>query len=322
MKKKYPMLIEPVLKDYIWGGVKLVEKWGKPLPGGFGCAAESWELSLRGDAPSRVLNGEFKGQTLYEVLEFNPEFAGKKCLSFPRFPTLIKLIDAKQNLSVQVHPSDRYALANEKSYGKSEVWFILDAEKDAGIFFGFCRDTSRAEVLRRIGENTLTEILNFVPVAKGDVYMIEAGTVHAIGAGITLAEIQQNSDLTYRVYDFGRVGRDGKPRELHVQKALAVMNFKGGKATPAAFPYVDYFGFKKRLIADDKYFFSEFYRIDGSCPLFNEDCFIAVTAAEGRAELVCGGEKTALQKGATAFIPAGLEITVKGEAEFITTTLR
>jgi mannose-6-phosphate isomerase len=319
MKKKYPMLIEPAFKDYIWGGVKLKEKWGKSASG---VIAESWELSLREDAPSRILNGEFQGQTLYEVLEFNPEFAGRKCRSFSRFPTLVKLIDSRQNLSVQVHPSDRYALANEKSYGKTEVWFILDAEDGAGIFLGFKRNVSRDEVSRRIDENTLTEILNFVPVKAGDVYMIEAGTVHAIGAGITLAEIQQNSDLTYRVYDFGRVGRDGKPRELHIQKALAVMNFKAGKAEAAAYPYVDYAEFQKRLVADDKYFFSEFYRLKGACQLFNEDCFIGLTVTADAVDVSYEGGALSLKKGRTAFIPAGLEATVNGNAEFITTTLR
>ncbi|MDR3263018.1 MAG: class I mannose-6-phosphate isomerase [Clostridiales bacterium] len=318
---KYPFLLTPVYKDYIWGGVKLREKWGKASNSDV--VAESWELSLHPDALSRIANGALHGRNLIEVLEAHPDFAGKKCLSFPHFPMLIKLIDAAQNLSVQVHPSDRYALEKEKSYGKSEVWFILEAESGAGIYFGFKKDTDRTEVAERISQNTLTDILNFIPVAPGDVYMIEAGTVHAIGKGITLAEIQQNSNLTYRVYDFGRTGADGKPRELHIQKALDVMNFAACKAEKSDFPFVDYAAFKKRLVADNKYFFSEYYLLDSVCQLYKENCFISLTLTSGSAVIKYGdGEKLSVSKGDTVFIPAGLEVAVEGSAEFITSALR
>ncbi|MDR1906523.1 MAG: class I mannose-6-phosphate isomerase [Clostridiales bacterium] len=317
---KYPLVLSPVYKDYIWGGAKLKEKWGKNTK--LDIVAESWELSLHEDALSRIKNGCYKGQTLLEVLEFHPDLAGKKCLSFQKFPTLIKLIDSKQNLSVQVHPSDRYARLNEHGYGKSEVWFILEAEKSAGIYFGFKKDTDKKEIEERIRDNTLVEILNFVPVTPGDVFMINAGTVHAIGKGITLAEIQQNSNITYRVYDYGRVDKDGKPRDLHIQKALEVLNYKAAKAQKSVYPYVDYAAFKKRLIADNKYFFSEFYLLNGFCPLFNENSFISVTVTDGSLCIsYSGGENIILNKGETVFIPAGLEVTLAGKSDFITTTL-
>ncbi|MDR2047254.1 MAG: class I mannose-6-phosphate isomerase [Clostridiales bacterium] len=316
------MLLAPAYRDYLWGGTKLEKKWGKTPPEPGAVIAETWELSLREGALCGIKNGRFAGLTLLEVLEFNPGFAGKKCLSFSKFPLLIKLIDSAANLSVQVHPSDAYALVNEKSYGKSEVWFILEAEENAGVFFGFKRDSSEAEVRDRINDGSLTEILNFTKVKAGDVFMIDAGTVHAVGGGITLAEIQQNSDLTYRVYDFGRTDKNGKPRELHIEKALTAMNFRAHTGEASVYPYVDYAEFQKRLIADNKYFFSEFYRLDGACPLCNEDCFTVLTLTAERADIRYGGESLSVVKGDTVFIPAGLEISASGKAEFIATTLR
>ncbi|MDR1939920.1 MAG: class I mannose-6-phosphate isomerase [Clostridiales bacterium] len=323
--RKYPLILKPVFKDYIWGGDRLAREWGKAPSSGI--IAESWELSLRRDALTVVANGEFEGRTLDGVLDSNEDFAGKKSRAFAVFPMLIKLIDSRQNLSVQVHPSDAYALKKENSYGKSEVWFILDAQEGAGIYFGFKKDVDKREILDRIADGSLTDVLNFLPVSKGDAYMIEAGTVHAIGAGITLAEIQQNSDLTYRVYDFGRVGKDGKPRELHIDKALDVMNTKALNAAKSPFAYVEYASFEKRLIADNKYFFVEHYRLKDYCRILNRECFSALTVTEGAVDIIyrAAGVREAYvgaAKGATVFIPAGLDVTVSGKgAEFISATL-
>ncbi len=216
----------PAYKDYLWGGTKLAERYGKTA----NCTpvAESWELSFHKDGETRLSDG----RTLREAL--TPAELGTACADFPFFPMLIKFIDAKQNLSVQVHPSDEYALANENSFGKTEMWYVVEADAGAGLYVGFSRDVTRAEYEQAIADGTLCELLNFYPVQKGDCYFIPAGTIHAIGAGCVICEIQQNSNLTYRVFDYGRVGADGKPRELHVEKALAVTNLtKYEKLTPS-----------------------------------------------------------------------------------------
>ena len=208
----------PEIKDNIWGGVRLIEKYGKQTdkrP-----CAESWELSLHKDGESRLESGE----PLSSVLD---KWAlGENASDFEFFPMLIKFIDARDNLSVQVHPSDSYALKNENSYGKTEMWYIVDCDEGAGIYLGFSRDVNEGEVRAAIEDNSLTSLMNFFPVKPGECYFIPSGTIHAIGAGVLILEIQQNSNLTYRVYDYGRLDKNGKPRELHVEKALKVLNYK------------------------------------------------------------------------------------------------
>ena len=216
----------PAYKNYIWGGEKLAQRYGKKAD--FTPVAESWELSFHKDGESRLADG----RTLAEAL--TPAELGTARADFPFFPMLIKFIDAKQNLSVQVHPSDAYALKNENSFGKTEMWYVVEADEGAGLYVGFSRDVTREEYEQAIAENTLCELLNFYPVQKGECYFIPAGTIHAIGAGCVICEIQQNSNLTYRVFDYGRLGADGKPRELHVEKALAVTDLKKyEKLTPS-----------------------------------------------------------------------------------------
>lgn len=206
----------PAYKDYLWGGEKLKTKYGKntdtkPL-------AESWELSFHEAGPTHIADG----RTLAEAV--TPEDLGKKCRKFDGFPLMIKLIDAKDDLSVQVHPSDDYALKNEKSFGKTEMWYIVEAEENAGIYIGFKRKVSREELEEAIKNNSVTELLNFVKVKAGESYFIPSGTVHAICKGCLICEIQQNSNLTYRLYDYGRKDKNGNVRELHVKQALAVAN--------------------------------------------------------------------------------------------------
>ena len=221
-------LIAPC-KDYIWGGNRLREEYGKKLDSDK--IAESWELSCHKDGQSVIDGGEFDGKTLSEFIEKKGRIAvlGTNCERFEYFPILIKLIDAKDNLSVQVHPSNEYALKVEGEYGKTEMWYIVDCNEGAELLYGFKHEISRDEFAERIKNNTLLEVANNVPVHKGDVFFIESGTLHAIGKGILIAEIQQNSNTTYRVYDYGRVGKDGKPRELHIEKALDVTERKPPK---------------------------------------------------------------------------------------------
>ena len=215
----------PAFKDYIWGGEKLKTEFGKQTD--LDRVAESWELAAHKDGTSG-----FEGESfdLGDLFATHRELIGKKADAFERFPMIIKLIDAKNNLSVQVHPSDEYALAHEGSYGKTEMWYVAEAEEGAGLYVGFNRDVSEAEFRALIAENRLQEVLNFIPVKVGDWFFIEAGTVHAIGKGVVIAEIQQNSNLTYRLYDYDRTDKNGNRRPLHVEQALRVVNFKSSAA--------------------------------------------------------------------------------------------
>ena len=226
--------IYPACKQYLWGGEKLIREYGissqnTPL-------AEAWVLSAHSDGDSRISfsEGELcsegkessEGESFAEYLKCHPEAVGSLGKAFPFFPTLIKLIDAKKALSIQVHPDDSFALSREGQYGKTEMWIVLEREEGAFLYFGFQKDYTEEEIRRAIEEENFPSLLCKVMVEPGDVFFIPAGTVHAIGAGILLAEVQQNSNLTYRVYDYGRKDAQGNTRELHVEKALEVMNRK------------------------------------------------------------------------------------------------
>ncbi len=209
--------LEPAFKEYIWGGDKLIRDYHKQYDGK--TLAESWELSCHMDGSSRIAEGPFQGKTLQEYIEWEGKrILGSHCAAFDNFPVLIKFIDAREDLSIQVHPSDEYALNEEGQYGKTEMLYVVDCAQDAYLYYGFSREISREELRQRIQDGTILEVLNKVSVQKGDVFFIEAGTIHAIGKGIVIAEIQQNSNVTYRVYDYGRTGPDGKQRDLHIEK--------------------------------------------------------------------------------------------------------
>ena len=193
------------------------DEYGKKCD--FDKVAESWELSCHKDGNSVIDSGEYKGLTLSEYVEkAGKAVLGTDCEKFENFPILIKLIDAKDNLSVQVHPDNEYALRVEGEYGKTEMWYVVDCDPGASLLYGFTHEISKEEFRQRIENNTLLEVTNRVEVHPGDVFFIESRTLHAIGKGILIAEIQQNSNTTYRVYDYGRVGADGKPRQLHIEK--------------------------------------------------------------------------------------------------------
>lgn len=299
MKNVYKLV--PEYKDYLWGGEKLKTDYGKQTdktP-----CAESWELSLNPHGLTKVEDGK----TLAEVL--TPEKTGKNCEKFEFFPVLIKFIDAKQNLSVQVHPSDDYALKYENSYGKTESWYIVEAEEGSGIYCGFKRDTNKEEFLQSLASGEVENLLNFIPVKKGDCYFIPSGTVHAIGAGCLILEIQQNSDLTYRVYDYNRRGADGKLRELHVDKAVKVINFN--KYEPKLFAS----GENPRVITECDYFRSRELVLNGGFTEKNANSFTCVTVTDGSGEI--NGEK--FIKGDSFFVCADTEYTLKGTGKVILT---
>ncbi len=291
----------PECKDYIWGGEKLKKKYGKETDKS--PCAESWELSFHKDGMTRLADG----RTLAEVV--SAEDIGTAAAKFESFPVLIKFIDAKADLSVQVHPSDEYALKNESSYGKTEMWYVVEAEAGAGIYLGFKESITKEEFAAAIREKRLTELLNFFEVKAGDCFFIPSGTIHAIGKGCLICEIQQNSNLTYRVYDYGRVDKFGKERELHIDKALAVTNTE--KFEPTTFP--------GDILGECEYFSVRKLTLSGSATLnAGKDSFNAVTCISGEGEI--DGQK--LCTGDTFFVPAGYgEYALTGNAEIILTKI-
>ena len=317
--KLYPMKLTAPCKDYIWGGNRLREEYGKISDADK--IAESWELSCHKDGESVIADGEFAGMTLTAFIEkAGREVLGENCRRFEYFPILIKLIDAKDNLSVQVHPNNEYAQRVEGEYGKTEMWYIVDCDPGAELLYGFKHDISKEEFERRIKDNTLLEVTNSVEVHKGDVFFIESGTLHAIGKGILIAEIQQNSNTTYRIYDYGRVGADGKPRQLHIEKAVEVTEL-----TPPKYPYKPMGseevkdGCTEQLLSKCEYFRVKKLSVKEKCTLdAGNDSFNSILVLDGEGEL----DGVKLKKGDSCFVPSGYgKYTFVGEAEIIVTDI-
>lgn len=220
-----PILLKPTGKDYIWGGRRLNDDFSKNID--MSPLAETWECSTHPDGPSYAVGGKFDGKSLGEILKEHPDFLGTHPKTKGGLPILIKFIDAKNDLSVQVHPDDEYAQKNENGQlGKSEMWYVLDAKADSHLVYGLNHDVDADTMRHSIENGTLEKYLQKVPIQPDDVFFIEAGTIHAIGAGALIAEIQESSNLTYRLYDYDRVDKQGNKRPLHVDKALAVANLK------------------------------------------------------------------------------------------------
>ena len=314
-----PLKFEPLLKSTIWGGNKIIAF--KHLDIKQEKVGESWEISGVPGNESIVADGEMKGKKLNEVVaELKENFLGAD--NYKRFgnefPLLIKFIDANTDLSIQVHPDNEYALKNEGQYGKTEMWYVVDAEEGAYLYHGFKKEISKDEFAKRIEEDTLLEVLNKVPVHKGDVFFIEAGTIHAIGKGLIIAEIQQNSNVTYRVYDYGRVGKDGKKRELHIEKALDVTNRGPAKKDGSHYPH----------IADCDYFTVDKLNLDGTT--FNklegtvsEKSFLSILVLDGEGTITSNGESVSYKKGDSIFLTAGSgEYSIEGVCDALLTTIR
>ena len=279
--------LTPSCKDYLWGGSRLRTDFG--VQSDLNPLAEAWVLSCHPDGPSYLPDGTM----LADYLAAHPEAAGTDCKKFEMFPVLTKFIDAKNNISIQVHPSNEYALEHEHQYGKTEMWYVLDCEPGAFLYYGFDHEISREELEERIRNNTLTEVLNAVPVKKGDCFFIPSGTLHAICKGVVVAEVQQNSNVTYRVYDYGRVGVDGKPRALHVKQALEVM-----RRTPP-----EQHDFSPHLAKCD--YFTVDVVAGGYTGTADETSFVSLLITEGEGRLTCGGETVQAKKGDSFFITAG-----------------
>ena len=314
--------LSPAFKDYLWGGTKLRDVYGKNCD--FEKIAESWELSTHAAGQSVIEGGENNGLTLNAYIEkLGKGILGTNCARFSDFPVLIKFIDAKQPLSVQVHPSDEYGLRVEGEYGKTEMWYVVASDPGASLYFGVNRELTKEEFRKHIEDNTLTDVLYKADVKPGDVFFIEAGTIHAIGEGILICEIQQNSNTTYRVYDYGRIGADGKPRELHVEKAIDVSTLTpSDTADKQSAPEVIEGGTKTAL-ASCEYFTTEKYEVDGTVEIdVDETSFasLVITAGEGK---VKGEENEIAFKAADSiFVPAGAgKVQITGKCTVVKTTV-
>ncbi len=312
--------LNPVFKDYIWGGTRLKEDFG--FESNLDKLAEGWMLSCHKDGKNTICGGTYNNKTLEEVIEKlgKENVVGTKSLNFPYFPVLIKLIDAKDNLSIQVHPDNDYAKRVENEFGKTEIWYVLDAEPDATLVYGFKEKITSEEFQKAIENETLTDVLNVVNVKKGDLFFIEAGTVHAIGKGTLIAEIQQNSNSTYRVYDYGRVGNDGKPRELHIKKAVDVSKTEPAKYEIKPFgEKEDIAGNTAQLLTKCDLFTVYHYDVNNKLTLnTNEESFNHVLVLDGKGTI----NDKAFKKGDSFFIPANFgDYEICGDAEIIVTSI-
>ena len=313
-----PIKLLPAFKDYLWGGTKLKTDFGKKSD--LDIVAESWELSTHKDGQSVVAEGPDAGLTLSEYIDKHGEgILGSNAQKFDYFPILIKLIDAKDNLSIQVHPSDDYALKNEGEYGKTEMWYVLDANEGASLYYGFKSEITKDEFEERINNNTLLDVLNKVEVHKGDMFFIESGTVHAIGKGIVICEIQQNSNTTYRVYDYDRRDANGNPRELHIKKAIDVSNLAPADQNRSASETVEHEGFSVTRLAECRYFTVDKVEVDSKAALtVSTDSFKSIIVTDGSGVLTFDGESVDINKGDSIFIPAqDAEYSVSGKCELI-----
>lgn len=302
--KLYPLKFRPILKERLWGGTKLKEVLGKPIENDI--TGESWELSgVQGDI-SIVDNGPLSGISLQEIIDERPEeLLGKDVYDRfgKEFPILIKFIDAKKDLSIQLHPNDALARERHNSFGKTEMWYVMDADKGANLIIGFNKNVTKEEYSQSLQSNTLPALLNYEPVKEGDTFFINTGKIHAIGAGVLLAEIQQTSDVTYRVFDFNRRDKNGNFRELHTELALDAMDFDKKDDFKV--------GYQRHLnatntIVDSPYFKTNYIHLTTKTTLASSkrDSFTIYMCVGGTAKISTDTGAVVIQKGETALIPA------------------
>lgn len=302
----YPLKFRPILKSVVWGGEKIAPF--KEITTDQHNIGESWELSGVKGNESVVANGEYAGRTITELVhEFKGRLIGQKNYekTGDQFPLLIKFIDAKQDLSIQVHPDDELAAARHNgSKGKTEMWYVVAADKDAHLMSGLTQKITPDEYEQRVNNHTITDVLHDYKVAPGDVFFLPAGRIHSIGSGSFIAEIQQTSDITYRIYDFGRLGLDGKPRELHTELAKAAIDYT---------VYPDYKTSyeketgKENVLVDCSYFTTSMYELDRpfTRDLKDMDSFLVVICIAGKGTLKdAEGNEVTMHQGETVLVPA------------------
>ncbi len=316
--KKYPMLMTPVPKQIIWGGDRLKREYGKTAD--FDKIAESWELSCRDNAMCSIANGEYSGMTLGEYISDGRKDAlGLAAEKYDRFPLLIKFIDAADRLSIQVHPDNEYSLAHEGELGKTEMWYIIAADEGAKLVYGLKKGCTREDFAKAVAEDCTEEMLDFVEVHAGETYFIPSGQVHAIGAGILIAEIQQNSDVTYRVYDYKRRQPDGSLRQLHTAKAIDVIKLRTDDEINAL-RYSTECADGGEVLASCEYFTVRRYALDGEEKLTaGKNSFVSVLVIDSEGTVIeSDGREYPVKKGESWFIPAGTgEFALKGKANVI-----
>jgi len=300
----YPLKFNPILKDRIWGGKKLKSNYGKnALNDKLG---ESWELSGYENDESVVANGFLEGNNLVELTEvYMGDLVGDKVYDIfgLTFPLLFKLIDANENLSIQVHPGDEIAAERHNSFGKTEMWYVVEAEPNAELIIGFNKDCTQEEYVDALENDRVEDLLQKVPVQKGDVFFIPAGLVHAIGKGVLVAEIQQSSDITYRIYDYKRVDDKGNERELHTEQALDVIDYSA--CTQPKTVYTPVLNQITKL-AECEYFTTNMIQFDHALTrnYGTIDSFVSYMCVEGSFIVETEAEKLLVQKGETVLIPA------------------
>ena len=314
-----PIKLKPIFKEIIWGGNRLKTEYNKESD--LNNIAESWELTVRPDGMNTIIGGEFDSYTLENYIKENGDcvVSNKKQ---PFFPLLIKFIDAQDNLSVQVHPDDAYGLSHANSLGKTEMWYIIDAKPGAQLVYGLKEGVTNNEFAQAIEDGNVEEKLNYVDVKKGDVFFIPSGLVHAIGSGILLAEIQQNSNITYRVYDYNRIGKDGKPRELHINDALNVIVNRNETE-------IDKIRFSTNVknnntLACCEYFNVEKYNIYGTSQFStNAESFASLLCLDGTGEIIYNDNHYPFLKGDSYFVPANLgNFSISGNLEIIISKIK
>lgn len=313
--ESYPLQFQPILKERIWGGNKL-ESLGKELPNN--AIGESWEISMIDNDVNHVASGIYEGLNLGELINrFPEEILGKKVYQKygTQFPLLFKFLDAKTDLSIQLHPNDELAKKRHDSFGKTEMWYIMQADENARIILGFKQDSSSEEYLQHLENKTLPSVLQEFYVKQGDVFFIETGTIHAIGGGILLAEIQQTSDITYRVYDWDRVDDKGNERELHIDLALEAINYQKKN------PKIEYAknSDQSNQLVDCPFFTTNYipltttYKVDKT-----NDCFLVYICTEGTVKLKTEANQYEFKKGDTILIPASMtHFELNGKADLL-----
>ena len=314
--KLYPLQFEPILKDRIWGGTKLKTYLNKPIASEI--TGESWEISTVENDVSIIANGVFKGKLLNELInDFPEQVLGTKVFEQfgKQFPLLFKYLDAREDLSIQVHPNDELAAKRHNSFGKTEMWYVMQADDEARLIVGFKEKSSSEEYIKHLENKTLLSILDTKKVKKGDVFFLETGTVHAIGAGTVIAEIQQTSDITYRLYDFDRVDANGNTRELHVDLALEAINYDKVEAQKEYLKIEN----TSNEVVDCSYFTTNFIPLNGNLNVNkNQNSFTVYMCVDGDFELILNEEKYNYKKGDTVLIPSSLtDFQLSGKASLL-----
>tara|TARA_Y100000780_G_scaffold139620_5_gene125939 strand:- start:65203 stop:66168 length:966 start_codon:yes stop_codon:yes gene_type:complete len=303
----HPLKFKPILKERLWGGTKLKEVFGKPIESDI--TGESWELSTVPGDISVVTNGSLEGKSLQELIDSNgEELLGKSVVERfgKEFPILIKFIDAKQDLSIQLHPNDALAKERHNSFGKTEMWYIMDADPKAELIVGFNKDVTKEEYAESVANDTLLDLLNYEQVKEGDTFFINTGKIHAIGAGVMLAEIQQTSDVTYRVFDFNRKDKDGNLRELHTDLALDAVDYEKKDDFKVSYSQEKN---EVNTMVDCPYFKTNFIELTENLELdtVNRDSFTIFMCVGGEAKISTAEGEVAIKSGETALLPASTQ---------------